>query len=130
MLHHEPRGSARVALTLARWCEEVLGKPYHLSVSKLAKGGTPAEEGAPADGETGFFCSELVAHAYKTLGLLPDERPAAGYWPVDFGEASKLALQRGATLGEEQFIDFRRPGVDTLHEQHIDDDDGAPFRVY
>ena len=36
----------------------------------------------------GFFCSELVADAYQALGVLPPERPASGYWPVDFGEAA------------------------------------------
>ena len=64
----------------------------------------------------GFFCSELAAHAYKALGVLPAERPACGYWPVDFGEAAcgQLPLMAGASLGPELPIDWHTPGVDTI----------------
>ena len=54
----------------------------------------------------GFFCSELVGDAWKTLGVLPSEHPASGYWPVDFGASQKLPLHE-ASLGEELSIDFR-----------------------
>ena len=64
----------------------------------------------------GFFCSELVAHAYQALGVLDSECLACGFWPVDFGEAATkgLPLTRGVELGEEVPIDFLTPGVETL----------------
>lgn len=34
--------------------------------------------------DQGFFCSELIAAAYKKLGLLPKDRPACKYWPGNF----------------------------------------------
>ena len=70
------------------------------------------EEPAP----DGFFCSELVAHCYQELGVLQSERPASGYWPVDFGETAgkKLPLSGGVALGEELPIEFETPAVDAI----------------
>jgi cell wall-associated NlpC family hydrolase len=62
---------------------------------------------------SGFFCSELVAHCYQALGVLPTERPASGFWPVDFGEAARnrLRLSDGASFGDEIPIEFATPAV-------------------
>lgn len=51
----------------------------------------------PALLPAGFFCSELLAHAWKHIRVLPPERPPSGYWPVDFGASAshKLRLQQG-----------------------------------
>jgi uncharacterized protein YycO len=45
-----------------------------------------------------YFCSELVAHAYKTMGLLPDTTSSTRYFPVSFSEQKGLALQADASL--------------------------------
>jgi palmitoyltransferase len=34
--------------------------------------------------ERGYFCSELVAKAYKNVGLLDEKKSSCRYWPVDF----------------------------------------------
>lgn len=60
----------------------------------------------------GFFCSELVAHAYQAMGVLPAEiRPASGYWPVDFGEEARrpLPFVAGIRWGDEVPIEFTTP---------------------
>ena len=56
------------------------------------------------------------AHAYQALGVLPPERPAAGFWPVDFGEAPRkeLPLLLDARLGDEIPIEFTTPAVAAL----------------
>ena len=43
----------------------------------------------------------------------PARRPASGYWPVDFAEASagKLTLVGGASFGEELPIEWSTPAV-------------------
>lgn len=115
----------------------MLGKPYQITFSKLlAKDNAPAAAPAPEDfggggpsslidetglyddlNQRGFFCSELVATAYKALGVLPPERPASGYWPVTFGEraSAQLTLLHGARFGEEVPVEFETPAVgDTL----------------
>lgn len=37
----------------------------------------------------GFFCSELIAAAYKKQGLLDPVKAASKYWPGDFEPSSK-----------------------------------------
>jgi hypothetical protein len=47
-----------------------------------------------------FFCSELAAHTYMMMGLLPFDPPANSYAPGTWSpEYGNLPLLRGATLG-------------------------------
>jgi hypothetical protein len=48
-----------------------------------------------------FFCSELIGHTYKHLGLLSRRYPAAGYAPMDFLSKYNIPLLKGAWLGPE-----------------------------
>jgi hypothetical protein len=57
--------------------------------------------------QTGFFCSELVASAYKILKLLPEFPVSNMYWPGDFSSEKTLTLQKGASFSQEQLIDKR-----------------------
>lgn len=36
------------------------------------------------DTARGYFCSELVAKAFKSIGLLDPKKSSCRYWPVDF----------------------------------------------
>ena len=75
----------------------------------------PPEAGAPGGEEPqavelpeGFFCSELAAHCYIHLGVLPAARPASGYLPVDFGERApqhRLPLRDGCRFGDEAAVE-------------------------
>ena len=65
-------------------------------------------EGELEQGETnGYFCSELMAAAFKHLGLLPTDPsnpfylPASRYYPLDFSEKGELKLEKG-------HLDFER----------------------
>ena len=54
--------------TLHEWSKQVLGRPYELTLAKIAPGLAPKRPEASSSGsaeEAGFFCSELVAHAYQ-----------------------------------------------------------------
>ena len=58
---------------------------YDLSVNKLLKktslyGGGWAVDGASKN-RKGYFCSELVAAAYKSLGLIDTRISCSQYWP-------------------------------------------------
>ena len=44
------------------------------------------------------FCSELVADAYKRIGLLPADHEATAYLPRDFSYEGDLELLKGASL--------------------------------
>lgn len=49
-----------------------------------------------------FFCSELVAHTFMMMGLLPFDPPANAYAPGDFStQRQPLRWQRGAALGPQ-----------------------------
>ncbi|KAL1503965.1 hypothetical protein AB1Y20_010382 [Prymnesium parvum] len=54
------------------------------------------------------FCSELIAGAYKRMGLLPEERSANDYLPKDFSTdpRARLPLVNGVRLGREVHIVF------------------------
>jgi len=56
--------------------------------------------------DKGFFCSELVASAYKCLGLLPKQIASSHYWPGSFSAENNLTLLDGARLSDELLIDF------------------------
>jgi len=53
-----------------------------------------------------FFCSELVASAFKETGLLRKNCASTRYLPTTFEEKKGLLLLNGAFLGPEQQITF------------------------
>ena len=56
----------------------------------------------------GFFCSELVAKAYKVCGIMSPElkeEASSNFLPVDWSTAKdSIKLVKGASLGTEQLI--------------------------
>ena len=67
-----------------------------------------AEDARP-DGavEPAYFCSQLVAAAWKAAGLLRERVQPASFWPGDCGAGGSLEgwLVEGASLGAEQLVD-------------------------
>ena len=53
--------------------------------------------------------------------------PTHSYWPVSFGEAANLGLERGARLGEELPVDFVTPGVASLRAVCSEDNNAVSF---
>lgn len=84
---------------LQSFINKVEGKKYSLNPSKIFKNKTPGEE-------NNFFCSELVASAYRYLGLLPKSIKSSTYLPGHFSSKNKLDLEN-ASLGQEFVIDFQ-----------------------
>lgn len=80
------------------WMKTVYGKPYKLSIDAIRVGMDRNSRTSvihPEDSEDrGYFCSELVAKAYKILRLLPEERASAQYWPSVFGEVNPSSSQK------------------------------------
>lgn len=85
---------------LEKFVKNVDGKKFGIGPSKFIRN-TSIEPGE----ESNFFCSELVASAYKAMGIFPSTLKSSSLWPGDFLIDEKLPLQNGL-LGQEQLIDF------------------------
>ena len=92
---------------LNEFCAKVEGNPYMLSywdqiglVSKESVVGSFVEQGR------GFFCSELVAKAYKYTGIMePTEDSSSNFNPVHFSsDYQTIKLIEGANFSKEKLI--------------------------
>ena len=54
--------------------------------------------------EGGYFCSELIAKAYKKAGFLPLKKSSCCYWPVSFSQSKNLVLLNDAKLSNEMTV--------------------------
>lgn len=86
--------------------QENVGKKYELTTAKLfAKKVDNVRDGEKVEYD-GFFCSELVAAAYKELNLIPKQIPSSQYWPVTFSQTKKINFLSDAKLDLEMVINF------------------------
>ena len=108
---HTEQGRGKLTVTqrgeLMRYQHEMLGKNFCLNPVTYMKALLHIEH--EENMETSF-CSQLVAGAYKRMGLLPPDHAASSYLPRDFAETpqARLPLQKGAFLGPEQRVIFER----------------------
>ena len=79
---------------LEKFVNNARGKVYKLRFRSQETHG-PGEEDT-------FFCSELVASAYKVLGLLDSKLPSYKFYPGHFIEESNLKLLKGSLLPEQK----------------------------
>lgn len=82
-----------------------LNKKFDLNVDKLFKYTSKIHKSEEEEKQRTYFCSELVAAAYKKLGLLEQEKATTQYWPVTFSDARELQLLKGE-LEHERIIVF------------------------
>jgi len=61
---------------------------------------------SPDDPKRTYFCSELIAKAYKEAGLLRASVPSASYYPSYFQNKKGLKLLKGFDLSPDIYIDF------------------------
>lgn len=88
-------------LSLNDFVNKVKGKSYGLSPKKMLLKGSFR---APGD-EKDFFCSELVASAYKALGIINEKIPSNNFFPGSFEDDKSLGLLE-AKLGPIKLITF------------------------
>ncbi|KAG6623338.1 ribonuclease H2 subunit A [Phytophthora cinnamomi] len=90
---------------LERFTAEVEGLSYGLSLRRLLH-----TRQASLSRDSTFFCSELVAQAYKALGIISSSVEANDFWPGSFspGDFVDAELGRhGASLSPEVIIDCK-----------------------
>jgi len=64
--------------------KQSLGKPFKINAMKLFRNKNDEDSAPVIKSNKSYFCSELVATAYKRLGLLDPEKAASKYWPGEF----------------------------------------------
>ena len=74
----------------------MIGKDYSFGAMKLFRRSS-GEEGS--EGQNDYFCSELIAKAYKKFEILDKKKGSNSYWPVDFTERGGLTLEGEGYLG-------------------------------
>ncbi|CAD8121449.1 unnamed protein product [Paramecium sonneborni] len=83
--------------------KENLGKAYSLTVRKLI---TDKSVMVPSTDKNTYFCSQLVAQAYKKAGILQTELSATQFWPGSFSNEKQDLELTGAKLSDEYLIGF------------------------
>ena len=82
------------------------GKQYKLDPLRLLQKYSSTDSVENLHEGKGYFCSELIASAYKIIGVLPKQISSAQYWPGTFSAEGKLKLQNEARFGDELLIEF------------------------
>ena len=68
-----------------------MGNRYGIFSLKMFKNSSfVAKHAQYTDDDRSFFCSELIAKAYKVMGLITDPRPSMKYYPGTFSARSDL----------------------------------------
>lgn len=97
--------TAKMLHALAECRKALSRKPYEAGEVELLKAAYDGI-GGKSSGEdlSSLFCSELVAEAYQSMGLLPEYPkglPSNEYTPLDFSSHRKLKLLGGYSLTDE-----------------------------
>lgn len=91
---------------LQTFIEETKGKKFGFNAKKMI-----LRSSKKAGKEDDFFCSELVASAYKAIGLISEDCDASKIWPVNFEKDDGIELI-GAKFGPLVEIDFDLESMD------------------
>ena len=91
---------------LEDFAQKVRGKKYKMNLTKMWRQKSNRDASENIKDTKSYFCSELIASAYKRIGLLPSDISATQYWPGTFSIASDIEYEKEATLGDEYLIDF------------------------
>ena len=93
---------------LETFLSEAIGLKYSISANKLTKQKTTVlkDDGGNTliDKDRTFFCSELVAKAFKCLGIIEDDdKSSSQYYPHHFSSRGDavLKLTPGTTIEDE-----------------------------
>lgn len=92
---------ASAVADLMRLRKALRGKPYERGKMELFKAAYDGPCGDNNEDLSSIFCSELVAEAYQSLGLLEENTPSSEYTPGDFSEKRMTRLAGDFYLSEE-----------------------------
>ena len=91
-----------------------LNKEFEINLTKMFRMQSTIHKTEEEQKGRTYFCSELVAAFYKSLGILDPHKASTQYWPVSFSDSKTLPLLRGrleperVIVFEESVLDKRR----------------------
>ena len=104
-----------IDLVLLLFLKNSLGKSYSLTMGKLLR--RNSKEFSEGSEKKNYFCSELVADAFKHAGILNQTISCSRslpfiipckwinrYWPGDFSNEKKLTFLNGVSLGTQRYL--------------------------
>ena len=94
--------------TMEKFIKTVVGNSYSLKLKQLLfRKKSIAQDGEGIE-DREFFCSELIAKAFKETGLLNTEQSSCQFMPSTFSKEGmkNFKLEQGARFGEELMITF------------------------
>jgi len=91
----------RIHFQLQYFVQQVINTPYSIIRGFFKRGSKDLN-----DPTRTFFCSSLVAKAYKTVGLLQGNIASRRYYPGHFHQNEGIAILHGSSLSAPVKIDF------------------------
>jgi hypothetical protein len=73
-----------------------------------------------------FFCSELIAKAYKEVGLLETTKASCQFMPGDFSSKNEIKLSGDSYLDEELVIMLDQRSIEDEKESRIRQTESIP----
>ena len=110
-LHGGAKISCDEGSTVDIFLKEVLGRKYDCDASQWLQAMSGDEEGKIDTSE--YFCSELVADAYRHIGLIPKSVSPSSFLPNDF--ATNIQLDMGYVLGPLIPVETHETNADALN---------------
>ena len=90
---------------LMTFMKKMIGKNYSFGALKLLRRNSSEEA---VELQSDFFCSELMAKAYKYIGILDNSKGSNRFWPVDFTDRGSIPFIGANYLGFEKLIILKR----------------------
>jgi len=84
----------------------MIGKKYNFGAMKLIRNKSNDEEAESLQSD--YFCSELVAKAYKCMGVLGKCKGSNSFWPVDFTSRGGINFEGDTYFGFEKLVILKR----------------------
>ncbi|CAD8084441.1 unnamed protein product [Paramecium primaurelia] len=108
-LNYSQKNDYGVQKRFLDFINENLGNDYSLNIGKFFRFTSTIQKSSDkqkGEKKRSYFCSELVAKAYKEMGLLDQVKSSTQYYPNDFTQEKQLQLLQGATLSPEYLVIF------------------------
>ena len=118
MRHLECERDEAFLTQMEAFIKSVVGNSYNISMRHVLFRKKSFDKNSSQNEERRFFCSELIAKAFKEVGLLQSEQASCQFMPSDFSkEGGKLKLRGEARLGDELMIVFDEDDIKAKRAQ-------------